>query len=77
MEDLSQSCTIHRRRTQRRTEHPSDRQRDDPGHDRYRHRFVICLMLIMVTLLAAESFFTRKGSFSGAGTAIVWPSQAR
>jgi len=34
-------------------------------------------MLIMVTLLAAEGFFTRKGSFSGAGTAIVWPSQAR
>ena len=35
------------------------------------------LMLIMVTLLAAESFFTRKGSFSGAGAAIVWPLQAR
>ncbi|HEX6002754.1 MAG TPA: hypothetical protein VFZ14_02030 [Burkholderiales bacterium] len=27
--------------------------------------------------LAAESFFTRKGSFSGAGAAIVWPLQAR
>ena len=39
--------------------------------------FVICVMLIMVTLLAAETFFTRKGSFSGAGAAIVWPSQPR
>ena len=35
--------------------------------------FVICLMLIMIVLLAAESFFTRKGSFSGAGAQIVWP----
>ena len=39
--------------------------------------FVICVMLIMVTLLAAETFFTRKGSFSGAGAAIVWPLQPR
>jgi uncharacterized membrane protein YgcG len=36
--------------------------------------FFICLTLVMIVLLASESFFTRKGSFSGAGAAIVWPA---
>jgi uncharacterized membrane protein YgcG len=39
--------------------------------------FLISLTLVMLVLLAAESFFTRKGSFSGAGAAIVWPVPAR
>ncbi len=39
--------------------------------------FLICLTLVMLVLLAAESFFTRKGSFSGAGAAIVWPAPSR
>jgi len=39
--------------------------------------FLICLTLVMLVLLAAESFFTRKGSFSGAGAAVVWPAPAR
>ena len=39
--------------------------------------FLICLTLVMLVLLAAESFFTRKGSFSGAGAAIVWPAPTR
>jgi uncharacterized membrane protein YgcG len=39
--------------------------------------FLICLTIVMLVLLAAESFFTRKGSFSGAGAAIVWPAPAR
>jgi uncharacterized protein len=39
--------------------------------------FLICLTLVMLVLLAAESFFTRKGSFSGAGAAIVWPAPPR
>jgi uncharacterized membrane protein YgcG len=37
--------------------------------------FFICLTLVMLVLLASASFFTRKGSFSGAGAAIVWPVQ--
>jgi uncharacterized membrane protein YgcG len=37
--------------------------------------FFICLAMIVVVLLAAESFVTRKGSFSGAGAAIVWPAR--
>jgi uncharacterized membrane protein YgcG len=36
--------------------------------------FLICLTLVMLVLLASESLFTRKGSFSGAGAAIVWPA---
>jgi uncharacterized membrane protein YgcG len=39
--------------------------------------FLIALTLVMLVLLAADSFFTRKGAFSGAGAAIVWPAQAR
>lgn len=39
--------------------------------------FLICLTLVMIVMLAAESFFTRKGSFSGAGAAIVWPAPPR
>jgi hypothetical protein len=34
-------------------------------------------LLVMLVLLASESFFTRKGSFSGAGAAIVWPPAPR
>ena len=36
--------------------------------------FFICLTLTALVLLAAESMLTRKGSFSGAGAAIVWPA---
>jgi uncharacterized membrane protein YgcG len=39
--------------------------------------FLICLTLVMFVLLAAESFFTRKGSFSGAGAEITWPAPPR
>lgn len=39
--------------------------------------FLICLTLVMLVLLAAESLFTRKGSFSGAGAAITWPAPPR
>jgi len=39
--------------------------------------FAVCLSLVMLVLLAAESFSTRKGSFSGAGAAIVWPVATR
>jgi uncharacterized membrane protein YgcG len=39
--------------------------------------FLICLTLVMFVLLTAESFFTRKGSFSGAGAEIVWPAPPR
>ena len=35
--------------------------------------FFICLALISLVLLAVEGMLTRKGSFSGAGAAIVWP----
>jgi uncharacterized protein len=35
--------------------------------------FFICLVLISLVLLATEGMLTRKGSFSGAGAAIVWP----
>lgn len=34
----------------------------------------IAVGLLMLVLLAAESFFTRTGSFSGAGAVIVWPA---
>jgi uncharacterized membrane protein YgcG len=36
--------------------------------------FLVCLTLVMFVLLAADSLFTRKGTFSGAGAAIVWPA---
>lgn len=39
--------------------------------------FLICLTLVMIVLLAADSLFTRKGSFSGAGAEIVWPMPSR
>ncbi len=39
--------------------------------------FLIGLTLVMLVLLAAESFLTRKGSFSGAGAEIVWPAPPR
>jgi len=39
--------------------------------------FLICLTLVMLVLLASESFFTRKGSFSGAGAAVVWRAAGR
>ena len=35
--------------------------------------FFICLALISLVLIATEAMLTRKGSFSGAGAAIVWP----
>ena len=38
--------------------------------------FVICLTLVMLVMLAADSFFTRTGSFSGAGSAVIWPAAA-
>jgi len=36
--------------------------------------FFICLTLTSLVLLATEGMLTRKGSFSGAGAAIVWPA---
>ncbi len=36
--------------------------------------FLVCLSLLMIVLLSAESFLTRRGEFSGAGAAIVWPA---
>jgi uncharacterized membrane protein YgcG len=35
--------------------------------------FFICLSLVAIVMLAAESLFTREGRFSGAGAMIVWP----
>jgi hypothetical protein len=32
-----------------------------------------CATLLMFILLAADSLYTRKGAFSGAGAAVVWP----
>jgi uncharacterized membrane protein YgcG len=39
--------------------------------------FAICFAMIVVVLLFAESLATRKGTFSGAGAAIVWPAPPR
>jgi uncharacterized membrane protein YgcG len=39
--------------------------------------FLIGLTPVMILLLAAESFFIRKGSFSGAGGEIVWSAPSR
>ena len=39
--------------------------------------FGICLAVTVMILLNAEGFLTRKGSFSGAGAAIVWPALPR
>jgi len=39
--------------------------------------FFICLSLVALVMLAAESLFTREGRFSGAGSAIVWPATPR
>jgi uncharacterized protein len=36
--------------------------------------FSLCLVLAALVLLATEGMLTRKGSFSGAGAAIVWPA---
>src|SRR6185369_3151964 len=36
--------------------------------------FFVCLALTSLVLYAAEGMLTRKGSFSGAGAAIVWPA---
>jgi uncharacterized membrane protein YgcG len=38
--------------------------------------FFICLSLVALVMLAADSLFTREGRFSGAGAAIVWPTSA-
>jgi hypothetical protein len=39
--------------------------------------FLIALTLVMIVLLTADSLYTRKGTFSGAGAAIVWPAPPR
>jgi hypothetical protein len=39
--------------------------------------FFACLSAVMIVMLVAESMFTRKGSFSGAGAAVVWPAPSR
>jgi len=39
--------------------------------------FLVCLTLLMFVLLAVDNLFTRKGSFSGAGAAVVWPVAPR
>jgi uncharacterized protein len=35
--------------------------------------FAICFAMLVFVLMIAESYVTRKGNFSGAGAAIVWP----
>jgi uncharacterized membrane protein YgcG len=37
----------------------------------------LCLSLVALVMLAAESYFTREGRFSGAGSMIVWPEARR
>ncbi len=37
----------------------------------------LCLSLVALVMLAAESYFTREGRFSGAGAMIVWPEAGR
>jgi uncharacterized membrane protein YgcG len=37
----------------------------------------LCLSLLALVMLAAESYFTREGRFSGAGSMIVWPEARR
>ncbi|MFO1314945.1 MAG: TPM domain-containing protein [Burkholderiales bacterium] len=37
----------------------------------------LCLSLVALVMLAAESYFTREGRFSGAGAMIVWPEAPR
>ena len=39
--------------------------------------FAICFTLTVIILLSAEGFLSRKGTFGGAGAAIVWPSPPR
>lgn len=39
--------------------------------------FALCFAMVVIVLLIAESYLTRKGGFSGAGAAIVWPAPAR
>jgi hypothetical protein len=39
--------------------------------------FFICLSMVAIVLLAAQSLFTREGRFSGAGSMIVWPEAPR
>ncbi len=39
--------------------------------------FLALLTLVMIVLLTADSLYTRKGTFSGAGAAIVWPAPTR
>lgn len=39
--------------------------------------FALCFAMIVVVLFIAESYLTRKGSFSGAGAAIVWQAPPR
>lgn len=36
--------------------------------------FLFALSLVMMVLLAADSLYTRKGNFSGAGAAVAWPA---
>ena len=35
--------------------------------------FFVCVSLVAIVMLTAQSLFTREGRFSGAGSAIVWP----
>lgn len=37
----------------------------------------LCLSLVSLVMLAAESYYTRTGRFSGAGSMIVWPQAPR
>lgn len=37
----------------------------------------LCLSLLSLVMLAADSFYTRAGRFSGAGAMIVWPEARR
>jgi uncharacterized membrane protein YgcG len=39
--------------------------------------FFICLSMVALVMLFAQSLFTREGRFSGAGALIVWPQAPR
>jgi uncharacterized membrane protein YgcG len=39
--------------------------------------FFICLSMVALVMLFAQSLFTREGRFSGAGAMIVWPETTR
>jgi hypothetical protein len=39
--------------------------------------FAICLTMTALVLLASEGFLSRRGTYGGAGAAVVWGAAAR